>query len=80
MGGGYYEREVETAKPGESYSTKTNQIFEKNYEIHKSLDPKRFGSEPLISNYANPIVFALDVTGSMGDWTKVSPAFTLYSI
>ena len=26
----------------------------------------------LISDYKNPIVFALDVTGSMGDWSKVN--------
>jgi hypothetical protein len=35
------------------------------------MDPKIFAEDKLTSDFENPIVFALDVTGSMGDWSKV---------
>ena len=35
------------------------------------MDPKRWGTDKLECAHKNPIVFALDVTGSMGDWSKV---------
>ena len=41
--------------------------------LHKSNDPKRFAAEDrqLVCTHKNPIVFALDVSGSMGEWPKV---------
>jgi len=39
--------------------------------MHKSMDPKRWHEEQMVSEVANPIVVAIDVTGSMGDWTKI---------
>jgi len=36
------------------------------------MNPNRFvEDEKLESTVAHPIVFALDVTGSMGDWSKI---------
>ena len=39
--------------------------------LHPSLDPKRCKEKNMTLNDGNPIVFALDVTGSMGEWSKV---------
>lgn len=33
--------------------------------MHKSLDPKNFKDQKLKCDHKNPIIFALDVTGSM---------------
>lgn len=71
MGGDYYERNVQQAGEYEEYSEKSNQLFLENKSLHKSLDPKRFAQNPLKTNHKTPIIFALDVTGSMGDWSKV---------
>lgn len=72
MGGDYYDREVVSA--GAS-STGYSDVAAKNVgntsSLHSSLDPKRWMEEALICDKANPIVFALDVTGSMGDWSKI---------
>ncbi len=70
MGGEYYERNVEVAAPG-GYSAAANDLLSQNKRLHKSMDPARFAQSNLICDNSNPIVFALDVTGSMGDWTKV---------
>jgi len=71
MGGGYYDRD-----DSEEYVPVSNQNFVPEEHIQKldpSLDPKRWcaGDIRLVSQQKNPIVFALDVTGSMGEWTKV---------
>ena len=71
MGGEYYERDVQQAGEYEEYSDVSNEMFLKNTSLHKSLDPKRFSDHALSTNHKNPIIFALDVTGSMGDWSKV---------
>lgn len=72
MGGDYYERDVRVAGEFEEYSDVSNDILLQNKGLHKSLDPKRFSPlKKLTTNHKNPIVFALDVTGSMGDWSKV---------
>lgn len=71
MGGEYYERNVQQAGEYEEYSDNSNQLFLQNQSLHKSLDPKRFVALPLSTNHKTPIIFAIDVTGSMGDWSKV---------
>ena len=92
MGGGHYEREVysypDTGKAKgsgggsgggpvrEGFSSTSEEIFKQNKTLHKSLDPKRFGKDALSSEFGNPIVVALDVTGSMGDWAKVRRAIS----
>jgi hypothetical protein len=53
------------------YSTTSQNIFVEKKKIHKSCDPKQYADEKIVCYHANPIVFALDVTGSMGDWAKV---------
>jgi len=35
------------------------------------MDPKRWAEEQLECTAKHPIVVALDVTGSMGEWTKL---------
>lgn len=65
MGGGYYDRDV-----GTSDTSTSNQVLVQS-KIHSSCDPKRWAEEKLESDSKNPIVFALDVTGSMGEWTKI---------
>jgi hypothetical protein len=69
MGGDYYDRDVYNS--GIDYSDTANKALCTNC-LHPSLDPLRFEETTLKSEYRNPIVFALDVTGSMGEWTKVS--------
>ena len=83
MGGDYYDRPVleankpnhqqpnENVQQNQQYSETSRKIFENNKSLHKSNDPKRFASQNLICKHKNPIIFALDVTGSMGDWSKV---------
>jgi len=39
--------------------------------MHQSLNPINYKDKKLICKHKNPIVFALDVTGSMGEWAKV---------
>jgi hypothetical protein len=73
MGGDFYDRPVIEAKnPEQNFSDNSNKIFSSNQGLHKSNDPKRFYSSHLICKNKNPLIFALDVTGSMGDWSKVS--------
>ncbi len=69
MGGDYYERDVITSS--HAFSEESQKIICGNIQGHSSLNPKRWEDEPLINTHKNPIVFALDDTGSMGDWTKV---------
>ena len=73
MGGDYYERDVEVAAVDNKvgYSNAANKVLDQNKALHKSNDPKRFAGSRLVSDHKHPIVFALDVTGSMGDWSKV---------
>lgn len=63
MGGDYYDRGyVPNPAPV---------IFQKN--SYKDLDPKNYtAGNGLVTNAVNPIVISFDVTGSMGDWTKVT--------
>eukprot|EP00658_Telonema_sp_P-2_P019084 TRINITY_DN17491_c0_g1_i2.p1 TRINITY_DN17491_c0_g1~~TRINITY_DN17491_c0_g1_i2.p1 ORF type:complete len:177 (+),score=58.16 TRINITY_DN17491_c0_g1_i2:68-598(+) len=78
MGGGYYEdethesREVYTAPTAASstaysFSTAAAQVLTQA-EMHSDCNP--FG-RLMICRHKNPIIVALDVTGSMGNWSKV---------
>ena len=86
MGGDYYEREVYVAPvassnnnksssyspPPKSYSEQASKALNQK-GLHKSCDPKRFSDEnKLTCSHKHPIVFALDVSGSMGDWPMVN--------
>lgn len=68
MGGDYYDRDIISTT--EAYSNASNTIICKN-KLQKTMDPKRFDDEHLKCDKEDPIVFALDVTGSMGDWSKI---------
>jgi hypothetical protein len=70
MGGGYYDRDVIPASTG---SSSGNTVVGQEKKANKALDPKTYtvGDEQIISETSNPIVMALDVTGSMGEWPKV---------
>ena len=35
------------------------------------MNPSRWQEEPMECDALNPIVMAIDVTGSMGNWTKI---------
>ena len=82
MGGDFYEREVyvapassnqQSSSSSNSYSDQASKALNQ-VGLHKSNDPKRFAEEDrqLVCAKKNPIVFALDVSGSMGDWPKVT--------
>ncbi len=75
MGGGYYDRDM-AADNGEAqnevgYSVVAEQLLSQNKQLHKAMDPKRWQQDNLKSVHKHPIVVAIDVTGSMGEWTKV---------
>lgn len=66
--------QAEQPKPSaSSFSIQASKALNQN-SLHKSNDPKRFADETrkLICKHQDPIVFALDVSGSMGDWPKVT--------
>jgi Mg-chelatase subunit ChlD len=71
MGGDYYDRDVNIAESSVGYSNQAASVMSRT-SMHYSMDPKNFVSLDLESTKMNPIVFALDVTGSMGDWSKVT--------
>jgi hypothetical protein len=72
MGGDYYDgRDVVTTTSSSGYSAQSAQAVGQTTKIHSSLDPHRWTDENLQCESLNPIIFALDVTGSMGDWTKI---------
>lgn len=70
MGGDYYDRDVYTDTTGVGYSN-TAAVSIKQSNLHPKMDPRRFDEEELVCSKENPIIFALDVTGSMGDWSKI---------
>lgn len=71
MGGDYYDREVITTSSDTGYSEVSTKAVGTVNRLHSSLDPKRWKDDNLQCNVKNPIIFALDVTGSMGDWTRI---------
>jgi hypothetical protein len=74
MGGGYYDRDVgsttSTDKKDFDYSayTPSAQKAMSRREMDWSLLPR---NRQLTCANENPIVVAIDVTGSMGDWSKI---------
>ena len=70
MGGDYYDRDVISNATG-AYG---NNVVGQTSNLNKALDPKTYVIDegPVTTNVSNPIVFALDVTGSMGVWPKVA--------
>jgi hypothetical protein len=71
MGGDYYDRDVVASTSSSGYSTQSAQAVGTTSSIHSSMKPSRWAEENLQCDMRHPIVFALDVTGSMGDWTRV---------
>lgn len=67
MGGGYYDRVYVNSDT----SSNSNNEFKNNQDLNPSLDPKNYKEKNLISKGRSPIVFALDITGSMGEWVKI---------
>ena len=69
MGGGYYDRDEDNSS--------NSQLMPHEIDVKKTLDPnldpKRWtmSNNKIVSQHKNPVIFALDVTGSMGEWTKV---------
>jgi len=53
------------------FSTIAAKVVGKTTRLQKELDPSKYSETKLKCNVKNPLVFALDVTSSMGDWTKV---------
>merc|ERR1712166_493298 len=83
MGGGYYDREVEVvapqrnnstrraapaAKPAFSAAAASNLTGGFKTPIRPAADPK---NRTVVCTAKDPIVVAVDMTGSMGDWPKV---------
>ena len=71
MGGDYYDRDVATTTSTTGYSDVSANAVGKVNKLQQDLNPQRWKDINLQSNFESPIVFALDVTGSMGDWTKI---------
>eukprot|EP00455_Lapot_gusevi_P018726 TRINITY_DN2025_c0_g2_i2.p1 TRINITY_DN2025_c0_g2~~TRINITY_DN2025_c0_g2_i2.p1 ORF type:complete len:311 (+),score=120.49 TRINITY_DN2025_c0_g2_i2:82-1014(+) len=82
MGGGYYDRDVGStyydAAPGaaavvaapvaESFTKEAEEIFNRRKEMDPIVNPL---GRQLVCSSENAIVCAIDVTGSMGDWSKI---------
>jgi len=77
-GGDYYSRDVYTSSAPDasssssssaSYSAASAQALQQK-SLHKSCNPERFADSSLECDHKNPIVFALDVTGTEFDFVK----------
>ena len=75
MGGDYYDRDVVSTTSSTGYSAAASQAVGKTTSLHFSLDPKKYKDKNLISEHKNPIIFAIDGTGSMRDWSKLYKYF-----
>jgi hypothetical protein len=71
MGGDYYDRDVATTTSDVGYSTASVSVVGKVKSLQPELNPLRWKDQKLPATVKHPIVFSLDVTGSMGDWTKI---------
>eukprot|EP00005_Dracoamoeba_jomungandri_P006350 CAMPEP_0174261886 /NCGR_PEP_ID=MMETSP0439-20130205/12598_1 /TAXON_ID=0 /ORGANISM="Stereomyxa ramosa, Strain Chinc5" /LENGTH=302 /DNA_ID=CAMNT_0015346489 /DNA_START=57 /DNA_END=965 /DNA_ORIENTATION=+ len=67
MGGSYYDREVSTTTSPTSYSSEASSLASRRV-AHQDLDPK---GKDIATDSLCPVVLALDVTGSMGDWPLI---------
>lgn len=72
MGGDYYDRDVVTTTSTTGYSNTANQVVGVINNLDQRLDPIQYTDTNMRCENRHPIVFALDVTGSMGEWSKVS--------
>lgn len=52
------------------YNAQRNKIGRQN-GLHPTLDPRNYKSKNMCSTAKNPVVFALDVTGSMCEWPQI---------
>eukprot|EP01012_Entosiphon_sulcatum_P005840 TRINITY_DN12692_c0_g1_i1.p1 TRINITY_DN12692_c0_g1~~TRINITY_DN12692_c0_g1_i1.p1 ORF type:complete len:309 (+),score=82.57 TRINITY_DN12692_c0_g1_i1:56-928(+) len=68
MGGGYYEREVETASTSAGYSAAADVVFQGKTSMDPQLCPK---GRALTCATEDAIVVAIDVTGSMGMFPRI---------
>ena len=75
MGGDYYDRDVLQTTSSNGFSAQSAEVVGVSSSLHSSMNPTRWAEENLQCDYRHPIVFALDVTGSMGDWTRVKYLF-----
>ncbi len=71
MGGDYYERDVEETSSSVTYSVSAEKVVGKLESMNSFLNPTLYSESTMKCLNKHPIVFALDVTGSMGDWSKV---------
>jgi len=63
MGGGYYDRSMDNPS---SASTQVG-----GSGLDSVLDPVQYKDKNMLSSSRHPIVFALDVSGSMSDWPQI---------
>lgn len=73
MGGGYYDRDVGSTRSGSGFGSSSAYTSDADEAMgRRSMDrglvPK---GRTLSCEQRNPIVIAMDVTGSMGSWSKV---------
>ena len=71
MGGDYYDRDVISCVSQSGFSDTSAKIVGAVKKLHQDLNPMKWKDKKLTSTKANPIIFALDVTGSMGEWTRI---------
>jgi hypothetical protein len=71
MGGDYYDRDVVYTSSASVYSETSTKVVGAVKEMHRDLNPNKWKDTKLPCKKANPIIFALDVTGSMGEWTRI---------
>lgn len=69
MGGSSYNVGVGRASSGRSYSRDADETYSKTKKAHADVLPT--GDRRVWTDVKNPIVIALDVTGSMGDSAKI---------
>jgi len=69
MGGGYYDRTMDDT--GNSGSGSGSNVRVGGYGLDPVLDPIQYMENNMVSTSRHPIVFALDVSGSMSDWPQI---------
>ena len=63
MGGNFYDRVMDT--------TSSNSVNGYGKPLDPLLDPLQYKNTNIVSTTRHPIVFALDVSGSMSDWPQI---------
>lgn len=69
MGGGYYDRSMDTSSSATSNATPSTIIGGNG--LNPLLNPVQYKETNMVSTSRHPIVFALDVSGSMCDWPQI---------